>query len=361
MIKQKRYSITADLLRILAAVSVLLYHSDYDTFKYGYLGVDIFLVISGYLMTDISIRLYHSHSFSILSFYFNRIRRIVPQVLLMLSITTVIGYFFLDPFSYEEFAKAAASTLMFVANFYFDANTNYFALDANFAPLIHMWSLSLEEQYYLLFPIFILFALRNTSLVTRVFIIIFVLSLAYYSILLAIESRSAFYMLPARVWEFIFGSIVALHAVRMYVIAIALMFVTSIFILLFDVMNMLNLITVSLAGSLLFFGKRFDYVANKYILLFANLSFGIYIWHQPIFAFFRYQTNAQVSGYSLVVLTFITLLVAYLAYFFVERPIRESASVSRHPFYFLSILVFCSVFLVIVHLSIILGKLSNTL
>ena len=162
-----KYRPEIDGLRAIAVAAVVLYHSElkiygHDLFKGGFIGVDIFFVISGYLISSIIFKeIYSTGSFSFLYFYQRRVRRIIPVLLSVIFVSTIIGWFILLPSELLNFSKSAISSIFFGSNFYFHyTGLQYGAVDGMYQPLLHTWSLSVEEQYYILFPL-ILFLVLN--------------------------------------------------------------------------------------------------------------------------------------------------------------------------------------------------------
>ena len=149
------YKKEIDVLRFISVLSVILFHLDVEYFKGGFLGVDIFFIISGYLITNIILSDLNIQKFSLKNFYLRRARRILPALFIVLFFTIIFGFIFLFPGEINYLNKTILSILFFVSNFFFFKTTDYFDDMANQSPLLHTWSLSVEEQFYLVYPIFI--------------------------------------------------------------------------------------------------------------------------------------------------------------------------------------------------------------
>ena len=206
-----------DGLRCLAVISVIIYHAkisinDYRILKGGFLGVDIFFVISGYLITTIILKELILGSFSLPSFYERRARRILPCLIFVMIVTLFFGFFFLIPSSLIDTSYSILSSIFFVSNFYFYyANNTYEAIDSLLKPLLHSWSLSVEEQFYLIFPIFFLIYNFNKKYFLGILFSVLLLSLALAQIGSKYFHSLNFYILPSRAWEFISGAILAYY------------------------------------------------------------------------------------------------------------------------------------------------------
>ncbi len=154
----EKYRPDIDGLRAIAIVAVVLFHADFPAFGGGFIGVDVFYVISGYLITRIIVdEIDETGSFSFIKFYERRVRRLFPALAVMMAVTSVIAFFVLLPVALENYGKSAVAASLFSANFFFWKTSGYFGPAADRLPLLHTWSLAVEEQFYLLFPPFLIF------------------------------------------------------------------------------------------------------------------------------------------------------------------------------------------------------------
>lgn len=207
-----RYRAEIDGLRAVAVISVILFHAGFEFFSGGFVGVDIFFVISGYLITTIILAELDAGKFSIVNFYERRARRILPALYLVLAACMPFAWLLLLPSDMMSFSKSLLTISAFISNIFFWSERGYFGTATELKPLIHTWSLAIEEQYYPIFPI-LLIVLANKR---RVFLIVTltvagVVSLGLSAWLTKVHADSAFYLLPTRLWELLIGSFVAIQ------------------------------------------------------------------------------------------------------------------------------------------------------
>jgi peptidoglycan/LPS O-acetylase OafA/YrhL len=197
-----KYRAEIDGLRALAVVPVILFHAGFELFSGGFVGVDVFFVISGYLITTILIEDVKSNTFSIVKFYQRRVRRILPALITVCLATIPLSYIYLDPVSFTDFGKSLLSVSAFVSNIYFALSGGYFAEYVAAKPLLHSWSLSVEEQFYIVFPLIVLMCSRFRVLnLTAIISVLSLLSITLAILLVEVYPRIAFFGLPTRAWE----------------------------------------------------------------------------------------------------------------------------------------------------------------
>ncbi|HPG88702.1 MAG TPA: acyltransferase, partial [Hyphomicrobium sp.] len=203
-----------DGLRAVAVLAVVLFHAKLGPFTGGYVGVDVFFVISGFLITSIVVREIKAQTFSFADFYERRIRRIFPALFVIMFAAFVAGWFLLTPKDYQDFARSAMNTSVFVSNFAFNQHAGYFAPASDTQPLLHTWSLAVEEQFYVIAPVALLLLYRLTPRQrVGIFAVIFFASLAAAEFGVRNESSWAFYLVHARAWELMVGMALALGIV----------------------------------------------------------------------------------------------------------------------------------------------------
>ena len=196
-----KYRFEIDGLRAIAVIPVILFHAGFDLFSGGFVGVDIFFVISGYLITSIIINDLENNNFSILNFYERRARRILPALYFMIIISTIIGWFILTPYFYRDLFQTITATSLFTSNYLLYLKSGYFAPIAELKPFLHTWSLAVEEQYYVIFPIlFLLFWRLGKNTALLLLVTIFFISFVY-SILAPVHPNANFLLLPSRARE----------------------------------------------------------------------------------------------------------------------------------------------------------------
>jgi peptidoglycan/LPS O-acetylase OafA/YrhL len=282
-------------LRALAVTAVVLFHYKVDFVPGGYIGVDVFFTISGYLMTIVIVGRLANGKFRIWDFYYDRAKRIVPGVLGMCFVLLAAGYFLLEPITYHYLGSTSIAALLFFSNFRFWEATNYFDPQSDTKWLLHTWSLSVEWQFYLIYPI-ILMALHKFDKPRR-HIVPILWSMAFLSLLMCIwfskaEPASAFYLLPDRAWELLAGGIVALqfkNAERRYswlLLASGLLFI-GISIAFYDktiAWPYYWALLPAIGTCLVIAANRPDMAAFKFPLVqtVGIWSYAIYLWHWPI-------------------------------------------------------------------------------
>ena len=208
-----KYRSDIDGLRAVAVLPVVFYHAGVPGFSGGFVGVDVFFVISGYLITQIIFDEMRKGQFSILSFYERRARRILPALFVVLTICLAAGWFLLFPDDYDQMARSAVSALLFSSNIWFWQNSGgYFGGTTDYLPLLHTWSLAVEEQFYIIFPLFLMALVRLGRRATSKFTLVLVIVSLSLAIWASPRMPSAsFYILYTRIWELGVGSLLALH------------------------------------------------------------------------------------------------------------------------------------------------------
>jgi len=343
-----------DGLRAIAVFSVIIYHAR-DTFlPGGFLGVDIFFVISGYLITSLILKeLKLTNKFSFSNFYERRVRRIIPALLGMIILSTFISYITLLPDSFVDFSKSLISSIFSVSNFYFLYTGNLYGAESSLLkPLLHTWSLSVEEQFYILLPVtvFVIYKFFRKHLLTLIFSGILISLIFSQYISSAHSSSSAhsgfnFYLLPSRGFELLLGSLLAkleLDNGRMNrnsslilnkilpIIGLSLIFYSLIFFN--DKMLLPSFYSlVPIIGTMLviWFSHKDELVtqilSNRSIVFFGLISYSLYLFHFPVFAFARYL---NLLNNNLFILIFFVILISSLSYYFIERPFRNKKIIS---------------------------------
>ncbi|MCI4591619.1 acyltransferase [Sphingobium sp. BYY-5] len=333
-----RYRRDIDGLRALAILPVLLFHAHVPGFSGGYVGVDIFFVISGFLITGIIAREVNEKRFSLVHFYERRFRRILPALtLMMLAVLGAAAWLYL-PGDLEGVPKSALAATFFVSNLWFFADTGYFAGGADVKPLLHSWSLAVEEQYYIDFPILLMLLARFAQRWrTAVVATIAAGSLALCVAMQRDATGFAFYLLPARAWELFAGALLALGAVPVVrahwlregiawagVSAIAFAVFTYDRSTLFP--GVAALLPVAGAAALLHGAPGTSMerlLALPPLVGVGLLSYSLYLWHWPLIVFTEYATDLPLSGWIRIMVIGGAFLAAFLSWRFVERPFRN--------------------------------------
>lgn len=335
-----QYRKEIDGLRAVAVVPVILYHAGVSIFPGGFVGVDVFFVISGYLITTILLEDIEAGRFNFARFYERRIRRIFPALILVLLCCLPLAYFLMLPGQLKAFSASLIATVLSVSNFYFMFQLDYFNQKAELYPLLHTWSLGIEEQYYLSFPV-ILVLLRRLSERER-FSVILALVLASwlgYEILRDLYQQQNFYFTPSRVWEIGVGSLCAcvtpmkgrresqiLSALGLALVLCAILFFHPRLIVpgghaLFPVLG--TGLIILFAGGRALAGRILQF---RPVVLVGLISYSAYLWHQPLFAFARLSALREPSPIVMFALAGLTLVLAWLTWRFVETPFRRANS-----------------------------------
>lgn len=299
--KIKRISFRQDIngLRGIAVMSVVLYHSEIELFQGGYLGVDIFFVISGYLISNIIISELNEDKFSFKTFYIRRIKRILPALFSTLLLTVPFAYFLLTPKAMNEYIDSMFSSIFFYANYHFMNLDFYIAESAKLMPLLHTWSLAIEEQYYIIFPLFCYFLFKYFK---KYFVfVVTLISLFSIYINTITDNSDKFYRLEFRIWELLLGVLIMILSQNFKLKHLEKigfpMMLFSIFYFNDDWINNIEPKLIALLGiSCVIFSNNTNSSLTK-LLSFKPLkliglsSYSIYLLHQPIFVFFRIFKN----------------------------------------------------------------------
>jgi peptidoglycan/LPS O-acetylase OafA/YrhL len=349
----QRYRPDVDGLRAIAIVAVVAYHAGVPGFFGGYVGVDVFFVVSGFLITGLLVSEAGTKGgIDFAAFYARRVRRLMPAFLLVLAATLVLGAIFLTPIDGEQqgLAKSGIAALLFNANHYFMASTGgYFDGPTEFQPLVHTWSLSVEEQFYFVWPALILLVLRTRqraisfhASLAFVFALIWVASLLASAILSTTHPLFAFYAMPVRAFELATGALVALatlgdKGVPRWLgtpVALAGLVAIGLSVVLFDATTRFPGVAALLpvlgtAGLILANhsdpGNRIcRALSAPPVVLVGLLSYSWYLWHWPLLAIARASSLGQKDLPRDLALAGAALLLAWLTYRFVENPIRHS-------------------------------------
>jgi peptidoglycan/LPS O-acetylase OafA/YrhL len=347
-----------DGLRAVAVLSVIIYHAGvnvFDTpiFVGGFVGVDVFFVISGYLITAILLKeLCSNGGISYIGFYERRLRRILPALLCVMFCSFLLGWKYLLPPDFEEFSRSILWALGFSSNFYFHySGLEYGARDSQFLPLLHTWSLSVEEQFYLFVPVALLIAYRlQRTRIISILVIALIMSLLVAQWGSLRYSSANFYMLPSRMWELLAGAILAAMEIKrgyrrgrlnqlFPLIGLALI-VVSIFIFSEKTPHPSFYTVLPVAGVCLviWFAQPTEpvtkFLSSKPMVGLGLISYSLYIWHYPIFVFGRLR-NPLASDLEKIVWIFLAALLASATYFLFEKVFRDRRLISGKKFVFI--------------------------
>ncbi|WP_157955171.1 acyltransferase family protein [Halomonas denitrificans] len=338
-----RYRAEIDGLRALAVVPVILFHAGFDSFSGGFVGVDVFFVISGYLITTIIVEDIEGNRFSIVRFYERRARRILPALFFVMFACIPFAWFLMLPSQLKDFSQSFVAVSFFASNILFWHETDYFAESAEEKPLLHTWSLAVEEQYYVLFPIFLFLAWRLGK--DRVFWLIVVFS----AISLALSewgwrnSPSAnFYLAPMRAWELLSGSIAAFIVQKRGIQANNLLSMIGLVAIMFAILaydehtpfpSLYSLVPVVGVVLLVLYADKETlaarFLSSKVLVGIGLISYSVYLWHQPLFAFIRIAHVEAVMPHVFMVAIAATFVLAYFSWKYVETPFLNKYNFTR--------------------------------
>ena len=343
-----QYRAEIDGLRAVAVLPVILFHAGFEIFGGGFVGVDVFFVISGYLITSIIWSDMKEGTFSLTGFYERRARRILPALFFIMAVCIPFAWMLLFPRDLLEFTNSLVAVSTFWSNFFFWRESGYFATSAELKPLLHTWSLAVEEQYYIFFPLFLLLVARlGKERILLILSLVGVVSLGMANVAAYTLADAAFFLPQHRVWEIIMGALVALsldgkHENRLAMptnqglsLLGAILIAYSVFW--FDestpVPSLYTLIPTGGAVLIILFAQKDTFVnrvlSNKLLVGIGLISYSAYLWHQPIFAYARYYTEFNLSPVTMVALSVAPLPLAYLTWKYVERPFRKRRAIGR--------------------------------
>lgn len=346
-----RYRPEIDGLRAVAVLSVILYHANVPYIVGGFTGVDIFYVISGYLITKIIVDGLTQGRFSFPEFYARRIKRLLPAALLMVVVCVIFGALILTPDKYVELAKSAIYSSVFLANVWFMNNSGYFDQPTEVAPLVHMWSLAVEEQFYLVFPLMLFVIYRAWGLkgIKVAIPAIFFLSLLLSIALSERFPNFAFYMLPTRAWELSVGALLVLFPALLPArrslcgplsfLGAALVGFSLVGIPQTSIYPGYLAMAPTLGAALIIASSHTSgsiahiVLTARPMVLIGKFSYSAYLWHWPLVVYYRvYVSERSFSLMETICLVVASLVAGYLSWRFVEERFRYQKLSFGHVF-----------------------------
>ena len=353
-----KYRREIDGLRALAIIPVILFHAGFELFSGGFVGVDIFFVISGYLITTVILSGYMAGNFSLIDFYERRARRILPAIFVVMATCLPFAWFWLLPDDVERFSKSLIATPLYISNILFFKESGYFDTAAELKPLLHTWSLSLEEQFYIIFPLLVgaLWRFCNRKIMCTTLFIIGVISLITAHIMVHDAPEASFFLLHTRAWELLIGSAAAIYFLNSE----------------HKLPNLTIRQALSVSGLLLILIAIFYYdkttpfpslyalvptIGSLFIILYAQpdtwvgrvlgtkiavglglISYSAYLWHQPLFAFARHRSLEELNVSQVISLCLFTIILSYFSWKYIEQPFRQKRFLTRKKIFGFSLL-----------------------
>lgn len=347
-----------DGLRALAVLPVIFFHLNPNTFSGGYIGVDVFFVISGFLITSILITEINENKFSLTFFYERRVRRIAPALFTILLVSIPFSFYLMSTGLIWDYWQSLISIIFFSSNFLFALENNYFGIASDFKPFLHTWSLGIEEQFYLFFPLVLLLLTRfsNKKITFFALFIISLLSLCiaifneniYFSEKGVLFNRlnsigwGSFFMPFGRYWELMTGSLIALFIYNREVYKSELLSLLGLISICFSIIyfdeiilypSIYTIFPVIGTGLLILFCTKESFVgrilSNQILVGIGLISYSLYLWHQPIFTFFRIIFSYTDSIFINALQILLIFILSFLTWKFIEKPFRDINFISK--------------------------------
>ena len=339
-----KYRPEVDGLRAVAVMPVLLFHARTPGFQGGFVGVDIFFVISGYLITAIILKDLEKGSFSIANFYERRSRRILPALYFVIFCTFPIVFLLMMPSQLQDYSQSLVAVSTFAANVYFYLKSGYFDQSGELSPLLHTWSLAVEEQFYFVFPIFLIITHRYLRKATiPAVLILTIASLWIAQSLLRSDPSQSFYLPFGRAWELMIGVLLNFLPARSNsknlrwelasVFGILLIAGSIVFLDEHSPFPGLAAVPSTIGAALVIYCSSESNRTGKLLgsgpfVGIGLISYSVYLWHHPLFAIARLTTLGEPPLYVFLGLAVLSVGLGYLNWRFVERPFRDREKIS---------------------------------
>jgi peptidoglycan/LPS O-acetylase OafA/YrhL len=347
-----KYRPELDGLRAIAVIAVILFHAGFRYFSGGFVGVDVFFVISGYLITSIILTDMERGTFSLLNFYERRARRILPALFLVIFVSLPCAWLWLRPPDLKDFAQSLVATSYFSSNILFWLQTGYWETASELKPLLHTWTLAIEGQYYLIFPIFLILIWSfQKRWILGSFILITTLSFAISQWGAYNLPSANFFLLPTRTWELLLGASIAFYLLYKKqplskfvayesacdVLSLLGLSLIGYAIFAFDETipfpSLFTLVPTAGTALILFFASPKTVVgqllSTKYLVGIGLISYSAYLWHHPLLVFARHRSLTQPSTLLVISLVIVSFPLAYLSWKYVEQPFRSKGKINR--------------------------------
>lgn len=359
MVAERKFRTDINGLRTIAVIAVVLFHFGIPGFSGGFVGVDVFFVISGFLMTGIIIRglddNLHNKKFSFFSFYMARARRIIPALFFLSFVILILGWFYLSPDDYNRVSREVDRALLFISNNYYYKNSGYFDTDSHERLMLHSWSLSVEWQFYIIYPVLLLFMSKiSRARLPLMIFVVFVFSLFFSVYKSHTDPSYAFYMLPSRAWEMFLGGLVFFTPASMYpkvnryVLHYLGLVCIAFSVLLYSSDTLwpgIPALLPAIGAALVIFAKKDSFItANNISQHLGELSYSLYLWHWPFVVALLFLGLDESISAILFAIT-LSLVAAVFSFYCVENPVRKYFTHKKNWIAFLIILLSTAVLL----------------
>lgn len=357
-----KYRPDIDGLRAIAVMGVVVYHAFPAWMKGGFIGVDVFFVISGFLITSIITKSLQSDVFKFSDFYIRRIKRIFPALLVVMLFTYLFGWLSLLSDEFRQLGKHIFSGATFISNLVLWSESGYFDNAAETKPLLHLWSLAVEEQFYIFWPVIIWGTLKIKRKLIYLISFLILLSFLLNIVTTFKDSSSAFYLPHTRFWELLVGSLLSIwfinngekfknNSIRasgfynvtsilgLMLLCYGFIFIdkTNLFPGFWALVPVLGAALLIISGPNAIINKLV--LSNKVLVFIGLISFPIYLWHWPLLSFARIIETDVPSRSIRISAVFLSILLAYLTFIFVENPVRHNVKIKRIPIILVSIMI----------------------
>jgi peptidoglycan/LPS O-acetylase OafA/YrhL len=351
-----KYRAEIDGLRAIAVIPVILFHAGFELFSGGFIGVDVFFVISGYLITTIIIKDLENNSFNLVNFYERRARRILPALYFMIVVSIIFGWFILTPYFYRDLFQTITATSLFISNYLIYLKSGYFAPIGELKPFLHTWSLAVEEQFYVIFPILLLLFWRFVRVGTVWLLFILLISSFLFCLwALSHHPNANFLLLPSRAWELLAGCLVAFFIQKKGLLSnnffatlglVAILFSVFVFDSSTPFPSYYTLIPVLGTIAIIIFANEKTLVAQilriRIIVGLGLISYSLYLWHQPVFSFLKHLLFTKPTYFQNFNAFVLILLLSIFSWHYIERPFRNKKKFNKKNIIIFSILIIVS-------------------
>ena len=360
-----KYRPDIDGLRAIAVLAVVLFHAFPSLIQGGFIGVDVFFVISGFLISSIIFGSLEKNSFSFVEFYSRRVNRIFPALLLVLAATWALGWFLLLADEYMQLGKHIAGGSAFISNFVLRAEAGYFDNSADTKPLLHLWSLGIEEQFYLIWPLMLWAAFKVRLNALALIMVVGGASFFLNVMGVAVDPVATFYSPQTRLWELLIGSLLAyitlyksqvlpkwrafsgpvmrnaqsMAGIACLVVAFSLTTKSNQFPGWWALLPTVGTALLIAGGPYAWFNRTV--LSNRLLVWFGLISFPLYLWHWPLLSFIRIREGSAASTTTLIVTVIVAITLAWITYRFIESPLRRISYSNVKALGFSALMLIC--------------------